>query len=35
VALADYPTLTITEEQADNDQGSSGRRVLVGTVEAK
>ena len=35
VALADYPTLTITEEQADNDQGSSGRRILVGTVEAK
>ena len=35
VALADYPTLTITEEQTDNDQASSGRRVLVGTVEAK
>ena len=24
-----------TEEQADNDQGSSGRRVLLGTVEQK
>ena len=35
VALADFPTLTITEEQADNDQGSSGRRVLLGTVESK
>jgi hypothetical protein len=35
VALADFPTLTITEEQADNDQGSSGRRVLLGTVEQK
>ena len=27
--------LTITEEEADNDQGSSGRRVLVGEVEKK
>jgi hypothetical protein len=35
VALADFPTLTITEEEADNDQGSSGRRVLVGEVEKK
>jgi hypothetical protein len=35
VSLADFPTLTITEEQADNDQASSGRRVLLGTVEAK
>jgi Anti-sigma-K factor rskA len=35
VALSDFPTLTITEEQADNDQASSGRRVLVGTVAAK
>ena len=32
VSLSDYPTLTITEEQADNDQASSGQRVLVGTV---
>jgi hypothetical protein len=35
VSLAEFPTLTITEEQSDNDQGSSGRRVLVGTVEQK
>ena len=35
VALEDFPTLTITEEQADNDQASSGRRVLVGTVQTK
>ena len=32
VALADFPTLTITEEEADGDQASSGRRVLVGKV---
>jgi anti-sigma-K factor RskA len=32
VSLDDYPTLTITEEVADGDQASSGRRVLVGTV---
>jgi hypothetical protein len=35
VALEDFPTLTVTEEQADNDQSSSGRRVLVGTVQTK
>ena len=35
VSLADFPTLTITEEQADNDQASSGRRVLLGPVETK
>lgn len=35
VSLDEYPTLTITEEQADNDQASSGRRVLLGTVETK
>ena len=35
VSLTDFPTLTITEEQADNDQASSGRRVLLGTAEAK
>jgi hypothetical protein len=28
----DFPTLTITEEAADGDQGSSGVRVLVGTI---
>jgi hypothetical protein len=33
VPLEDYPTLTITEEDADGDQASSGRRVLVGTVD--
>jgi hypothetical protein len=27
-----YPTLTITRESDDNDQGSSGDRVLVGTL---
>ena len=32
VSLQDYPTLTVTEEAADGDQASSGRRVLVGTV---
>lgn len=31
-----FPTLTVTQEQADGDQASSGRRVLVGTaVEVK
>ena len=31
-----FPTMTITQEQADGDQDSSGRRVLVGTaVEVK
>jgi len=35
VSLAEFPTLTITEEQVDNDQASSGRRVLLGTVETK
>ena len=32
VRLADFPTLTVTEQQADNNQASSGRRVLVGTA---
>ena len=27
-----FPTLTVTEEEADGDQASSGRRVLVGTI---
>jgi hypothetical protein len=35
VSLAEFPTLTITEEQADNDQASSGRRVLVGNIVTK
>jgi hypothetical protein len=32
VSPVDYPTLTVTIEAADNDQSSSGRRVLVGDV---
>lgn len=32
VSPVDYPTLTITRESDDNDQGSTGDRVLVGTV---
>ena len=32
VSPADFPTLTVTEEAADGDQASSGRRVLVGTI---
>lgn len=28
-----FSTLTVTEEQADGDQASSGRLVLVGTIE--
>jgi hypothetical protein len=30
----DFPTLTVTIEATDNDQTSSGRRVLVGEVHA-
>jgi hypothetical protein len=30
----DFPTITVTVEAADNEQGSSGRRVLVGEVHA-
>jgi hypothetical protein len=33
VSPKDYPTLTVTIEQADNNQDSSGRRVLVGAVK--
>jgi hypothetical protein len=33
VSLEDFPTLTVTEETADNDQASSQIRVLVGTVQ--
>jgi hypothetical protein len=29
-----YPVLTVTREQADGDQGSSGQKVLVGKVSA-
>ena len=32
VSPSDFPTLTVTIESTDNDQGSSGRRVLVGPV---
>jgi hypothetical protein len=31
---SDYPTMTVTIEAADNDQTSSGRRVLQGEVHA-
>jgi hypothetical protein len=32
VSPENFPTMTITEEAADGDQGSSGQRVLVGTA---
>jgi hypothetical protein len=36
VSPESFPTLTVTEEDADGNQASSGRRVLVGTaVEEK
>ena len=35
VSPTDFPTLSVTIEATDNDQTSSGRRVLVGTVHAK
>ena len=28
-----FPTLTVTREQADGDQASSGEKVLVGKVD--
>jgi hypothetical protein len=34
VSPKDFPTLSITRERADGDQGSSGQKVLVGTVAA-
>ena len=34
VSPDDFPTMTVTIEAADNDQASSGRRVLVGEVHA-
>ena len=34
VSPKDFPTLTVTIEAADNNQASSGRRVLVGEVRA-
>lgn len=36
VSPQDFPTLTVTQEEADGNQASSGQRVLVGTaVEVK
>jgi hypothetical protein len=32
VSPKDYPSLTVTREQADGDQASSGEKVLVGTA---
>jgi hypothetical protein len=34
VSPKDFPTLTVTIESMDNDQASSGRRVLIGNVRA-
>jgi hypothetical protein len=34
VSPTDFPTITVTIEAADNNQASSGRRVLVGQVHA-
>ena len=34
VSPKDFPTLTVTRERADDDQASSGERVLVGTASA-
>ena len=33
VSPKDFPTLSVTREQADGDQTSSGEKVLVGTVD--
>jgi hypothetical protein len=33
VSPVDYPTLTVTQERADDDQASSGELVLAATVE--
>jgi Anti-sigma-K factor rskA, C-terminal len=33
ISPVDFPTLTVTREQADGDQASSGERVLVGTIK--
>jgi hypothetical protein len=33
VSPKDFTTLTVTRERADGDQGSSGEKVLVGTVD--
>jgi len=34
VSPKEFPTLTVTRELADGDQGSSGEKVLVGTANA-
>ena len=34
VSPKQFPTLTVTREKADGDQGSSGEKVLVGTVKS-
>src|SRR4029453_5598925 len=34
VPPTDFTTLSVTREQADGDQSSSGEKVLVGTVQA-
>ena len=31
----EFSTFTVTEEEADGDQASSGRRVLVGTIDVE
>jgi len=33
VSPKEFPTLTVTRENADDDQGSSGEKILVGTVD--
>ena len=33
VSPADFPTLTVTREQADGDQSSSGEKVLAGSID--
>ena len=33
VSPVDFPTLTVTREEADGDQASSGEKVLVGVVD--
>jgi hypothetical protein len=35
VSPVDYPALSVTREEADGDQASSGERVLVGTVDTR
>ncbi len=35
VSPKDFPTITVTIEATDNDQSSSGRRVLVGEMRAR